>query len=246
MRLTPPPATSTSTCDALRVERVLEQLLERRGRALDHLAGGDLIDQQIGQRADRAHQRAREAWIASQPAAPGRFSPRELLYPACVHSAAIACSREALGEIAQDLVTRLERGCLVRRSRRTGAAPCPHQFVGHLDVALKADVPVVDDIRLVGLKRLVSTRVAPAGSRTRRNAIERREARVAAEPGGARAGIRRLDVDPADLRRSGALHARAERLCEQLAAEAMADDGDFGIDGIAQQRDSGSIQCSDS
>ena len=37
-----------------RVERVLEQLLQRRRRPLDDLAGGDLVDQQVGQRADRA------------------------------------------------------------------------------------------------------------------------------------------------------------------------------------------------
>ena len=58
IRLMPPPATSTSICVALRIERVLEQLLQRCGRALDDLAGGDLVDQQIGQRANRAHQRA--------------------------------------------------------------------------------------------------------------------------------------------------------------------------------------------
>ena len=34
------------------VERVLDQLLHHRGRALDHLAGGDLIDQRTRQQAD--------------------------------------------------------------------------------------------------------------------------------------------------------------------------------------------------
>ncbi len=37
------------------VERVLHQLLHRRGRPLDHLAGGDLVDERVGQPAD-AHQ----------------------------------------------------------------------------------------------------------------------------------------------------------------------------------------------
>lgn len=35
------------------VERVLDQLLDHRGRAFDHFAGGDLVDQGVGQRADR-------------------------------------------------------------------------------------------------------------------------------------------------------------------------------------------------
>ncbi len=38
-----------------RIERVLEQLLQRRGRPLDDLAGGDLVDEVIGQRADPSH-----------------------------------------------------------------------------------------------------------------------------------------------------------------------------------------------
>jgi hypothetical protein len=35
------------------IERVLEQFLQRGGRAFDDLAGGDLVDQ-IGQRVNRA------------------------------------------------------------------------------------------------------------------------------------------------------------------------------------------------
>ncbi len=38
-----------------RIETVLEQLLERGGRTLDHLAGGDLIDKLIRKRTDRVH-----------------------------------------------------------------------------------------------------------------------------------------------------------------------------------------------
>ena len=37
------------------VEAVLEQLLQHRGRPLDHLAGGDLAHQQLGQEADFAN-----------------------------------------------------------------------------------------------------------------------------------------------------------------------------------------------
>ena len=40
------------------VERVLEQLLQHRGRALDDFAGGDLADQQLRQDADGAHARS--------------------------------------------------------------------------------------------------------------------------------------------------------------------------------------------
>src|SRR5436853_4431217 len=39
----------------VRVEAVLEQLLEHRRGPLDHLAGGDLAHQEIGQDADRWH-----------------------------------------------------------------------------------------------------------------------------------------------------------------------------------------------
>ncbi len=41
------------------VERVLEQLLERGRRALDDLAGRDLVDQQIGKRANLRHRDCR-------------------------------------------------------------------------------------------------------------------------------------------------------------------------------------------
>ena len=41
------------------VERVLEQLLQRDGRTLDDLAGGDLVDEMVGQRADACHRVAR-------------------------------------------------------------------------------------------------------------------------------------------------------------------------------------------
>ncbi len=42
-----------------RVERILEQLLERRGGALDDLARGDLIDEVVGQRLNPWHGKAR-------------------------------------------------------------------------------------------------------------------------------------------------------------------------------------------
>ena len=37
------------------VDRVLDQLLDHRGRSLDHLAGGDAVGHGLGQAADRGH-----------------------------------------------------------------------------------------------------------------------------------------------------------------------------------------------
>jgi hypothetical protein len=55
-----------------RVERVLEELLQRRGRALDDLARGDLIDEVVGQRLNPWHgkgsgKRERNPMISSVP-----------------------------------------------------------------------------------------------------------------------------------------------------------------------------------
>ncbi len=46
---TPPRSTSTSMRCATRIERVLHQLLDHGGGALDDLAGGDLIDELVGE-----------------------------------------------------------------------------------------------------------------------------------------------------------------------------------------------------
>ena len=59
---TPPPvdaATVQRNTDASRlgVECILDQLLHRRGRAFDHLTGGDAIDGALGQQADTRHRR---------------------------------------------------------------------------------------------------------------------------------------------------------------------------------------------
>ena len=37
------------------VEAVLQQFLDHRGRSLDHLAGGDLADEEVGKRLDGGH-----------------------------------------------------------------------------------------------------------------------------------------------------------------------------------------------
>ena len=51
---TPPASSRTVTWRGAGVERVVDQLAHHRGRALDHLAGGDLADQFVGQFADGA------------------------------------------------------------------------------------------------------------------------------------------------------------------------------------------------
>jgi hypothetical protein len=57
-----------------------------------------------------------------------------------------------------------------RGTVRSAREPRFDQRLGHLDVALEADVSFRDHIRLVRIERLVST-VAPAAARTRRSAI---------------------------------------------------------------------------
>ena len=42
----------------MRIEGIFQQLLQRRRGSLDDFTGGDLVDQQVRQRADRSHQRA--------------------------------------------------------------------------------------------------------------------------------------------------------------------------------------------
>ena len=53
MRLLPPPAVTISMRLRAGVERVLDELLHDARRALDHLAGGDAVDDMVGQTADR-------------------------------------------------------------------------------------------------------------------------------------------------------------------------------------------------
>ena len=54
MLRTPPAGSRTRDLRGAGVERVVDQLAHHRGRALDHLAGGDLADQLVGQFADGA------------------------------------------------------------------------------------------------------------------------------------------------------------------------------------------------
>ena len=53
MRLRPPASIATSIRLAPGVERVLDQFLDRRSRPLDHLAGGDAVDEQRIETANR-------------------------------------------------------------------------------------------------------------------------------------------------------------------------------------------------
>ena len=69
------------------VERVLDQLLDRRGRPLDHLARGDAVDQMLGQAADRGHDNLGAA------AQGGAISG-----PACLDGPAASTISEGAGE----------------------------------------------------------------------------------------------------------------------------------------------------
>ena len=55
-----------------RVERVLNQLLDRGGRALDHLAGGDAVHRALVQRADRGRRLSVRRVHAATPSSAGR------------------------------------------------------------------------------------------------------------------------------------------------------------------------------
>ena len=52
IRSRPPASIATSMRRGAGVERVLDQLLDRRRRPLDHLAGGDAVDEQRIEAAD--------------------------------------------------------------------------------------------------------------------------------------------------------------------------------------------------
>ena len=73
MRSRPPAAIATSMRARARVERVLDELLDGRGRSLDHFAGGDAVDQQGVEAADgdkREPLNARAAAAAMEPRPP--------------------------------------------------------------------------------------------------------------------------------------------------------------------------------
>ena len=69
------------------VERVLDQLLDRRGRALHHLARGDLVGDGVGQDRDAARHREnlaphRRDRLVGKPALRGRRRARTSTHPA--------------------------------------------------------------------------------------------------------------------------------------------------------------------
>ena len=123
--LIPPPARSTSICRRAGVEAVLEELLQRRGRPLDDFAGGDLVDQLIGQRTDRRHQRA----------SPAPSVRRRRRRPVTARAAARR-DREGCRRVL----------CVAPRRSRAAARSAPLRTsvstirARHFDVALEADV----------------------------------------------------------------------------------------------------------
>ncbi len=116
------------------VERVLEQLLQRRRRPLDDFAGGDLVDEQVGQRPDRRPSAA----SVGEPAAPSarrrRRRPR---------SARRARASRSPQDRPRSADARVERA---RQLVGASAAPGLDQLARHLDVALEADVAIVDHV----------------------------------------------------------------------------------------------------
>ena len=194
-----------------RVERVLEQLLQRRRRPLDHLAGGDLVDQQVGQRADRAGisalqplRPARVDAVGHRAAAPRARASRSL----CMSAALCRCALDARRQLAG-----------------ARSAPRLDQLARHLDVALEADVPVVDHEGLVRARRRWSARAWPsAAGRTRRSATgTSRSAAGRRTTRAARRGRRRRRASQPISGSARARHARAQRLRHQLPAEAVPD-----------------------
>ena len=69
----PPASIATSIAPRAGVERVLDQLLDRRGRPLDHFAGGDAVDQQRIEAANRHGIESRAA--SGEPSTEGRPAP---------------------------------------------------------------------------------------------------------------------------------------------------------------------------
>ena len=55
MRLRPPAWISTGERRGLGVEGILHQFLDDAGGALDHFAGGDLVGDLLGEKADAVH-----------------------------------------------------------------------------------------------------------------------------------------------------------------------------------------------
>ena len=125
-------------------------------------------------------------------------------------------------------------------ARRRRGQPRLDQITGHLDVALQPDVPVVDDVCLVGIERIGQDLCRASGHGERVVVpLECGEARAAAEPRLPRRSVCRFDLDPADLGRRRARHLRAKRLREQLPAEAMAEHRHLIRDRFAQERADG-------
>ena len=66
------------------VERVLDQLLDHRGRALDHLAGGDLAHQPVVEESDLRHRYSTVGSATSRASSNSRASSRSRRCVACI------------------------------------------------------------------------------------------------------------------------------------------------------------------
>ena len=171
-----------------RVEAVLQQLLQRRRRTLDDFAGGDLVDQQIGQRDGSPSSSGLSA------GAPSARRCRRRCRSASRHARRrrAGCPR-ATGAMAS-------RSRAIRRRRSCTTSPPWSRVISTWH--WKPIWQVVDDIRLVRIER-----VAENTRRTRRQVerivvpLERGEAFASAEPVVTRVHVDRRRRPPSRFRR---------------------------------------------
>src|SRR5258706_6677164 len=184
----------------------------------------------------------RSRGCASSPSI-SRSTPRllpELLHPARVEPLRHVLQRgQALAHLRLDLLHALHRGAVQVGRDFAGAArnPARDHLGRHLDVALQAEVAVVDDVGLVGA--VLAGEDALAARRDGEGLampLEGHElAQVFAEPAARERRVLAAYAVPSDLLHRIALHFRTERLGEHLSAEAVPDDRHPAIDGVAHE-----------
>ena len=226
MRLMPPAARSHVDLAGAGVERVLEQLLHHRGRPLDHLAGGDLADQELGQVADRAHGQVRA------PAAAG--DAHQLVVGQAEHRVRMPGRRPQLAVRGQALLDeRALEGSAPPAARRRWRSRC------WLRTKSASALPTGSPTQRASRAR--STRFAPDDMTS--NALSLASARNTSELAicadlaaeklgrglrGAR-GAGKLDDRRAPVRRVTVRHARVRRSGEVRTADMRGSSDDYTI-----------------
>lgn len=131
-------------------------------------------------------------------------------------------ARDALLQIGGELLGVLHRGAGLRRFLSARARPVAHHGRRHLDVALKAQT-LAEDERLI---RAIAALQDVTGARREAEGlavpVERVETRFqTVQPVARRRPVDAIDRQPADLLDRITRHRAAERLTEQLTAQAM-------------------------